>query len=136
MPLERRPPRYELEAQTVVDHGEAPRGQRDTSPIKPGDMVAFIGWHMHQASSAASFADASSRSRCLRVLSRLRAKTTRCPLAPGQALLGEVIDSPVHRFTHLAAEHVAARRCVPRQKLPIQVASNAKIWASSGGPTV
>ena len=31
--LQRRPPRHELESESVIDHGEPPRGERDALPI-------------------------------------------------------------------------------------------------------
>ena len=43
MPLQRRPPGHELEAKTIVDHGEAPRGQGDTPPIDAGDVSHRTG---------------------------------------------------------------------------------------------
>ncbi len=33
-------PGHELEAKTVVDHGEAARGEREALPVGPGDILA------------------------------------------------------------------------------------------------
>ena len=41
-------PWYELEAQTVVDHGKPARGERQPTPINPGDLLSHAHGQMPQ----------------------------------------------------------------------------------------
>ena len=53
--LQRRPPRHELEAETIIDHGEPTRGERDALAIDAGDVLAFGGRAMREASLGGQF---------------------------------------------------------------------------------
>ena len=41
MPLEVLPPGHELETRSVIDHGEATRGQRNALAVDAGNVIAF-----------------------------------------------------------------------------------------------
>jgi hypothetical protein len=53
--LQRRPPRHKLEAKTIIDHGEPPRRERDALAIDAGDVLAFGGRAMREASLSGEF---------------------------------------------------------------------------------
>jgi hypothetical protein len=53
--LQRRPPRNKLEAETIIDHGEPPRRERDAVAIDAGDVLAFGGRAMREASLSDQF---------------------------------------------------------------------------------
>jgi hypothetical protein len=53
--LQRRPPGHELEAETIIDHGEPPRRERDALAIDAGDVLAFGGRAMREASLSGQF---------------------------------------------------------------------------------
>ena len=115
MPLQRRPPWHELKAKTIVDHGEAAGGQRDTLPIDAGDVLAVGGWPMNQARLG--------REPCRRFVQlplpqgveQIAREDDTLSLAPRQPFPDKMIDAPVHRFAHLSAERVAARGRLSRQ---------------------
>src|SRR5882757_5848848 len=50
-------PRHQLEAETIVDHGESAGGQGDPLPIGPGDLLAFGGRMMRESSLSREFGD-------------------------------------------------------------------------------
>ena len=53
--LQRRSPRHELEAETVIDHGEPARRERDALAIDAGDVLAFGGRAMREARLSGEF---------------------------------------------------------------------------------
>jgi hypothetical protein len=63
MPVERRRPRDEGEAQAVVDHREPAGGQREALAIGAGDHLAAGGRHVGKPVSPDSLAPAASTSR-------------------------------------------------------------------------
>ena len=55
LPLQRRPPRHELESETIVDHGEPTRRERDALAIDAGNVLAFGGGAMREAGFGREF---------------------------------------------------------------------------------
>ena len=51
----RRPPGHKLETETIIDHGEPTRRQRDALAIDSGDVLAFGGRAMREASLCGEF---------------------------------------------------------------------------------
>ena len=49
LPFQRRPPRHELESETIVDHGESTRGESDAPAVDAGNVFAFRGGAMREA---------------------------------------------------------------------------------------
>jgi hypothetical protein len=120
VPLQRRPPGHELEAKTVVDHSEASRGQGNTPPVDPGDVLTLSGWAMNQ-----TFLD---REPCRHLVQfplpqgvePIAREDDTLTLAARQTFRDEAIDAPVHRLVHLNAESVAARCRFSCQELTIK----------------
>ena len=78
--LERGPPRHQLKSETIVDHREAARRERDALAIGAGDMFALGGRAMREPGLGREFGDRRRPARAgASVLRRSRAKMIRCP---------------------------------------------------------
>jgi CheB methylesterase len=117
--LQRRPPRNELEAQAIIDHGEATGSERDSLPIAAGDVLALGRGPVHQAGLS------PESSRCLvqllpfQPIEEIAREDDTQALSPSQTLLDEVIDPPIHRCAHFSTERAAANWRVSCQQLSI-----------------
>src|SRR5579862_9210596 len=79
MLFERWPPRHQLKPQPVVDHREAPRGERHALAVDAGDRLTLHRRLVASPCFPASLAAVSSSSRRRSVARRSLANSTRCP---------------------------------------------------------
>jgi hypothetical protein len=101
--------RHELEAKTIVDHGEAPRGQGDALPINTGDVLALGGWPMNQTCLGREPCRYLVELPAPQGVEQVARENDTLTLAVCQTFLDEVIATPIHSFEHFAADGTCER---------------------------
>ena len=101
-------PRHQLEAETIVDHGELAGGQRDPLPIGLRDVLAFRGWVMREPRLGRKLGDRVVEIAPTQSFQEIAGEDDSLTPSLGQALFDQVIDAPVHRVTDFGPEPTAA----------------------------
>ena len=118
--LQRRPPGHELEAQPIVDHGEAAGGQRHALAIDAGDMLALGGRAMSEPGLGRELGGGLVEFAPAQGVEEIAREDDPLALPPRQAFLDQMIDAAVHRLAHLGAETAAAERRVLGEELAVE----------------
>src|SRR5713226_5365240 len=96
LPLEHGPPWHQLEAETIIDHGEPARRQRDTLAIGSGDVVAFARRAVREPGLGRELGYRTVQLALAQSVQEIVGENDALPLAPGQALFDQLIDTAVH----------------------------------------
>ena len=105
--FERWRPRDELKAETVVDHREPARGQRQPPAIDAGDVFARRRRTISEASFAReAFGDGTDLASAKRI-DQVASEVDPASIVADQALSGEVVDALVQRLADFSAKTTA-----------------------------
>src|SRR5690606_29174941 len=121
MLFERGRPGDELKAESVIDHGEAARRERETLAVGAGDIVALggaiegkAGFLRQPAAESLEFAPAQR-------LDQVAAENDPAMLPRGQSLTHQMLGAFLHSLTDLGPETTCGQRSrIARQGLPVE----------------
>jgi hypothetical protein len=119
LPLQRRPPRHKLEAYPVIDHGESTRGERNAPAVDAGDVFAFGGRAIWEASLSREFCGCLAQLPLLQGVEQIAREYDPLALPSSQILFDEMIDPAVHCLAHFGAESAAVVRRLASEQLAV-----------------
>src|SRR5579885_1842333 len=118
--FERGSPWHELEAQPIVDHGEAPGGERHPLAVYAGDPLPLRSRLIGETRICGEPGGGSFELPPLERREEIADKHQPLTLSSGQSLFDQMIGAGVHRLAHLGAEPSAAERRIFRKKLAVE----------------
>src|SRR5690606_34980988 len=103
-------PGHELEAEAVVDHGEAARGEREPLAIGAGDIFSAAGRVEAAPSLCGKLLAYGTQLAAAQGVEQPAGEDDTAALPLGEALFGKVLGTPIHRLAHFRTEPAAAHR--------------------------
>jgi hypothetical protein len=118
--LQRRPPWHQLEAESVIDHGEPARCQHHPLTKGPGDEFALAGRVMCEAGLSSELGCGGIELSPPQRADEVAREHRTLPLPACQSLAGKVINPTFHRVSNLGSEPAATCRRFAGEELPIE----------------